>query len=166
MTFNLVKNLLTQYRLRLQFLNMRMKKILFSLLFIWIIVIQPSFGQNDPTKILIQEYIHQSEKQKKTGVIMLGAGLGSTILGAVMVGTAWGGGSEFVGGAGVVLLTAGSISTLVSIPILVSSASNGRKAGKLSLGIGEVVQSRANIPGIAKPYPALNFSLPLNSKNP
>lgn len=94
---------------------------------------------------------------------MLGTGLGAAILGTAMVGAAWGGGSEFVGATGVVLMTAGTISTLVSIPVIVSSASKGRKAGKLSV-------ITANAPLVRLPedapryYPAVHFSYPLTSR--
>lgn len=126
-----------------------------------------SFGklhaQDSTNKILIEEYIKQSENQKKTGLIMLGAGVGATALGTVMFALAWSGGSEVLGGSGVVLFTAGAISTLVSIPIIISSASKARKAANLS------IQSRS-LPGIQPNgissviYPALNLSIPLNSK--
>lgn len=121
------------------------------------------YAQDSSNKVLIEEYIKQSEKQKKTGLIMLGAGLGATVIGTVMFGIAWSNGSEIVGGSGIILFSAGAISTLVSIPILISSASTARKAAKLS------VQSRS-LPGIQPNgfsnviYPALNLSIPINSK--
>jgi hypothetical protein len=121
--------------------------------------------QSQETKILIEEYLRQSEKQKKTGLIMLGAGAGSVILGTVLFGTAWNSGSNFAGGASVFLLTAGGISTLVSIPVLVSSASNGRKAAKLGIGT-----TRLEVPGssvfLQKTYPTWSISIPLNSQKP
>jgi len=121
------------------------------------------YAQDSNNKILIEEYIKQSEKQKKTGLIMLGAGVGATVLGIVMFGVAWSGGSEVAGLTGIGLFTAGAISTLASIPIIISSASIARKAATLS------IQSRA-LPGIQPDglssviYPALNLSIPINSK--
>lgn len=121
------------------------------------------YAQDSTNKILIEEYIKQSENQKKTGLIMLGAGVGATALGTVMFALAWSGGSEVLGGSGVVLFTAGAISTLVSIPIIISSASKARKAAKLS------IESRS-LPGIQPNgissviYPAINLSIPFNSK--
>ncbi len=110
---------------------------------------------------LAEEYLKQSEKQKKTGLVMLGSGIGAGLLGTVMFGAAWGGGSEFLGVSGVTLMLAGTISTLVSIPVIVSSASKGKKAGKLSLGI--VTISSAHPTRInSQNYPALNFSMPLH----
>lgn len=120
-------------------------------------------AQNQETKFLIEEYLRQSETQKKTGLIMLGAGVGATVLGTLMIGVAWSGGSEAVGWTGVVLFTAGAVSTLASIPIIISSASKARKAANLS------IQSRS-LPSIqptglsAVIYPELNLSIPLNSK--
>jgi hypothetical protein len=137
-----------------------MRKLLFFSLLIWTGLTQPLIAQQDPNKLLIEEFLRQSEKQKKTGLIMLGTGLGATVIGTAMFGAAWGGGSEFVGVTGAILFTAGSISTLVSIPILVSSASNGRKAGKLSLVTGRI----PNLPNTATStglYPAVSFSIPL-----
>lgn len=116
-------------------------------------------------KILVEEYLKRSEQQKKTGLIMLGAGAGSVLLGTVLFGAAWNNGSDFAGGASVILLTAGSISTLISIPILVSSASSGRKAAKLGVGASQV-----KVPGLSgftqKTYPAWSISIPLNSQKP
>lgn len=121
------------------------------------------YAQESSNKILIEEYIKQSENQKKTGLIMLGAGVGATALGTVMFGLAWSGGSEAAGWTGIVLFTAGAVSTLASIPIIISSASKARKAAKLS------IQSRS-LPGLQPNgissviYPAINLSIPFNSK--
>jgi hypothetical protein len=120
------------------------------------------YAQDSSNKILIEEYIKQSENQKKTGLIMLGAGLGATLIGTVMFGSAWSTGSEVVGVSGAILVTAGVISTLVSIPIIISSASKARKAGQLSLDLNtaRVLTPGGNSPSI---YPGLKLSVPLNS---
>jgi hypothetical protein len=119
--------------------------------------------QSQENKILMEEYLRQSEKQKKTGLIMLGAGAGSVILGTVLFGTAWNSGGNFAGGASVFLLTAGSISTLVSIPVIVSSASNGRKSAKLGIGTTQLVAPSSS--GFSqKNYPTWSISVPLNSQ--
>ena len=120
------------------------------------------YAQDFSNKILIEEYIKQSENQKKTGLIMLGAGLGATVIGTAMFGSAWSTGSEVVGISGAILVTAGVISTLVSIPIIVSSASKARKAGQLSLDLNT---ARVLTPGgnSASIYPGLKLSVFLNS---
>ncbi len=121
--------------------------------------------QSQENKILIEEYLRQSEKQKKTGLIMLGAGAGSVLLGTVLFGTSWNSGSNLAGGAGIFLFTAGSISTLISIPILVSSASNGRKAAKLGIGTTQLTAPNSREGG-QKTYPSWIISIPLTSQKP
>ena len=122
-------------------------------------------AQSQERKILIEEYLQRSEKQKKTGLIMLGTGVGSVILGTVLFGAGWNDGSEFAGGSGAVLIAAGSLSTLISIPILVSSAASGRKAAKLGIGTAQLGNP---IPTgfYQKTYPALHFSIPLTPQKP
>lgn len=122
-------------------------------------------AQTNENKILIEEYLRRSEQQKKTGLIMLGAGLGSVLIGTVLFGVGWSDGSDVAGGSGVLLMTAGSISTLVSIPILVSSASNGRKAAKLGISTAQIAPPLPN-GFFPKTYPAVSFSIPLNSQKP
>lgn len=136
-------------------------------LILLIVLLCLSFGnlyaQDSSNKILIEEYIKQSENQKKTGLIMLGTGLGATVIGTVMFASAWSNGSEVVGVSGAILLTAGVISTLVSIPIIISSASKARKAANLS--IQSRTLPRIHPTGIsAEIYPAINLSIPINSK--
>lgn len=138
-----------------------MKKLIFLFLFISVSFAKPVFAQQDPNRILIEEYIRQSEKQRKTGLIMLGTGIGASILGTAMFGAAWGGASEFVGVTGVTLMLTGTISTLVSIPVIVSSGLKGRKAGKLSLITAQIPQL-GPLSNSAGYYSALSFSIPLS----
>jgi hypothetical protein len=141
-----------------------MQKFL-TLLALFLVFSQNLKAQNAESKFLIEEYLRQSEKQKKTGLIMLGAGAGSVLLGTVLFGTAWNSGSNFAGGASAFFLVAGSISTLVSIPVLVSSASNGRKAAKLSIGTTQLAAPSSKWGG-QKTYPTWIISIPLNSQKP
>lgn len=141
-----------------------MQKFL-TLLALFLVFSQNLKAQNAESKFLIEEYLRQSEKQKKTGLIMLGAGAGSVLLGTVLFGTAWNSGSNFAGGASAFFLVAGSISTLVSIPVLVSSASNGRKAAKLGIGTTQIA-ALGSMRGTQKTYPTWIISIPLNSQKP
>lgn len=134
-----------------------------TLLALFLVFSQTLKAQNAEKKFLIEEYIRQSEKQKKTGLIMLGAGAGSVLLGTVLLGTAWNSGSNIAGGASAFLLAAGSISTLTSIPILVSSASNGRKAAKLGIGTTQLAAPSSRGGGRIT-YPSWIISIPLNSQ--
>lgn len=140
-----------------------MNKFLLVLISLFLFLPKTQAQQSQESKILIEEYLDQSERQKKTGLIMLGTGVGSVLLGTVVFGAAWNSGSNFAGGASVFLLTAGSISTLISIPILVSSASNGRKAAKIGIG---TTQLAAPVTGgfPQKTYPTWSITIPLNSQ--
>jgi hypothetical protein len=138
---------------------------LFLILSFFLAFIFQSQAQSQERKILIEDYIQRSEKQKKTGLIMLGTGVGSVIIGTVLFGTGWSDGSDFAAGSGAILMAAGSITTLISIPILVSSASNGRKAAKLGIGTARLSEPIPN--GFyQKSYPALHFSIPIHSQKP
>mgnify|MGYP006980370911 CR=1 FL=1 len=96
---------------------------------------------------------------------MLGAGLGSVVVGTILFGTGWSDGSDVAVGSGAILFTAGSISTLVSIPILISSASVARKGAKLSMGTSRISSVQSS--GFSyRAYPVLSFSIPFNSQNP
>ncbi len=119
-------------------------------------------AQNQETKFLIEEYIKQSEKQKKTAIIMMGAGAGAMALGALIANTANDLDSPAVGG-GIVLFFAGSASVIIGIPIIVSSSAKARKAGQLSLGLNSA--RVINPEGSTKTtYPALKISVNLNSE--
>lgn len=138
---------------------------LFFLLAFFLIATPIVNAQNQETKILIEEYLKRSEQQRKTGLIMLGAGLGSVVVGTVLFGTGWSDGSDVAVGSGAILFTAGSISTLVSIPILISSASVARKGAKLSMGTSRI-SSIQPFGYSSQAYPVLSFSIPFNSQNP
>jgi hypothetical protein len=138
------------------------KKIFFTFALVFLVSFK-IFSQYQKNRILAEEYLRQSERQKKTGLIMLGAGVGATVAGTVMFFAAWGGASAAVGTTGVILFATGSVSTLASVPIIISSASNGRRAGKLSVSSEKSDLSQTLGKG-AKFYPALNFSYPIYSR--
>ncbi|MEB2774907.1 hypothetical protein SYJ56_06295 [Algoriphagus sp. D3-2-R+10] len=118
------------------------------------------FAQNENQKSLIEEYLRQSENQKKTGIIMISAGAAAAALGLLIATSSnWYGYGLDTGGF---VFLAGSVSAIVGIPIIISSASKARKAGKLSLDLNtaRVIHQR----GTSNPtYPALKISIPLYS---
>jgi hypothetical protein len=118
-------------------------------------------AQNLDTKFLIEEYVKQSEKQKKAAIIMIGAGAGTAALGLLLAYSANNLSDPALGVAGALLLV-GSASAIIGIPILVSSASKARKAGQLSLVLNSArVMNPEGSPQMI--YPALKISVPLNS---
>lgn len=142
-----------------------MKKLLLLLVILTPLLTKSVFAQQEFNKLLVEEYVRQSQTQKKTGLIMLGAGIASTIAGTSMFIAAWGGASAAVGTSGVILFTAGSLSTIFSIPVIISSAAKGRKAAKMSL-VSEKVIYFQNQGALSASYPALNFSIPFHSLKP
>lgn len=117
-------------------------------------------AQNQDTKFLIEEYIQQSERQKKTALIMMGAGVGTAALSILIGSLADWDSPAYTGSAN--LAFAGSASTIIGIGILVSSASNARKAGQLSLELNSARIINPEAPS-QMIYPALKISIPLNS---
>lgn len=71
-------------------------------------------------------YIQKHHKQKVTGWVLMGMGVGMAIAGTAMVSQQ----NELndTDNVGTFLLVAGGASTIASIPILISSGSNKRKA--------------------------------------
>ena len=96
-------------------------------------VIEPSTEKSQ--KEMYDFYISKHKKLKKTGLILLGAGVVATGVGYAI---AYNGSlydDEFTAGAGLAL--AGVLTTISSIPVLIISGSNKRKANAIE-GSGEV----------------------------
>lgn len=78
-------------------------------------------------------YSQKAKKQKRTGWILLGTGIAATVVGSAIMANnfyIWGGSEDedrgFAAGTG--LFLAGSMATIASIPVLIISGSNNRKA--------------------------------------
>jgi hypothetical protein len=100
-----------------------------------------SFSQVKDTasaRILKEDYLQKSKRQKTTGLVLLGIGAAFTITGVVIINN----NNDNVldpdqlagAGAGAGVFLIGAVSTIVSIPFLISSASNKKKAMKFSTG--------------------------------
>jgi hypothetical protein len=137
-----------------------MKKLILILAFL-LSPFPELFAQNQDNKLLIEEYLRQSENQRKAGIIMIGAGAGTAALGVLLAVFSNDWDSPAFGG-GVILFVAGSASAIVGIPIIVSSASKARKAGQLSLVTDSARVINPNVSSF-NIYPALKISVPLNS---
>lgn len=59
---------------------------IFIILASFLLVSPKLFAQNQEEKLLMEEYIRQSENQRKTGLILLGAGLGAVAIGSAIGG--------------------------------------------------------------------------------
>jgi hypothetical protein len=116
-------------------------------------------SQDQTNRLLIEEYLQQSEKQKKIGLTMLAVGGGASLLGLVLAASSddW---DDVSFGGGIILMMAGATAMVVSVPILISSASKARQAAVLSVGTQTV--RVINQKPYSNTYPALSISLPLN----
>jgi len=131
------------------------------LLALFLIAVPQLQAQNQDNRQLIDEYLRQSENRKKTGTTMLAIGGGAVGLGLILAfsSNSWYD-SSFE--AGTIITGLGLTLAVISVPVLVASASSARKAAQLSVGAKTAQMSNPNGPSL-KVYPALNLSIPLNS---
>jgi hypothetical protein len=133
------------------------------LLALFLIAVPQLQAQNQDNRQLIDEYLRQSESRKKTGITMLAIGGGAAGLGLILAfsSNSWYD-SSFEAGA--LLSGVGLTLAIISVPVLVGSASSARKAAKLSVGADTAQVINPKGPSL-QIYPALNLSIPLNSTN-
>ena len=86
---------------------------------------EPDSSRNTSNQELYDYFITKHKKQKKTGLILLGSGLAATGVGIIIMNS---NGFDDAGLGGFWLFTAGSLTTISSIPVLIISGSNKRKA--------------------------------------
>lgn len=94
-------------------------------------ITEPQTDQS--TQNMYNFYSFKAKKQKTTGWILLGTGLAATVGGSAIMANnfyIWGGSEDEERGlaAGTGLFLAGSMATIASIPVLIVSGSNNRKA--------------------------------------
>lgn len=137
-----------------------MAKFILVLAF-FLLATQKLKAQNQDQRFLMEEYLIQSEKQKKTGITMIIAGLGTAGIGLLIAASSDWDSSGFASGG--ILFLAGSASTILGVPIIVSSAATARKAARLSVQAdsSRLIYSDGSSVGI---YPTLNLTIPLNSR--
>jgi hypothetical protein len=133
--------------------------LIFSLIFMISLNLQ---AQDNGREFLIKEYLKQSEKQKKTGITFLLVGSGMMAAGIIATGIS-SNSSDSGDGIGPYLILVGIPITIIGVPIVISSASKARKAAHLSLGTQTV--RGLTLPQTQKVYPALTFTVNLNSSN-
>ena len=139
-----------------------MKALFLTLIIVWSGVFHSILAQQNSNKFLIEEYLQQSEKQKKTGWTMIGVGAAALGLGTVIAFAS--NDLESTGFAtGGILFIAGGASTILGIPVLISSSAKARKAARLSLGTETVSQINSDMIFSGKSIPSLTLSIPLNS---
>ena len=73
-------------------------------------------------------HYEKHKKQKKTGFILLGSGVAATLAGVLIGSNSDSWSDEANLGTGAILVTAGALTTISSIPVFIVSGSNKRKA--------------------------------------
>lgn len=120
-------------------------------------------AQEQGNRLLIEEYILQSAKQKNIGLTMMIAGTAATGIGILMANNAYWDEAAF--GAGILLTLGGGASTLIGIPVLISSGVKARRAAELSLQAVRV-QDPTILGQKTKVFASVGISIPLNTKKP
>lgn len=88
--------------------------------------IEPSNTQSN--KEMYDFHYEKHKKQKKTGFILLGSGVAATLAGVLIGSNSDSWSDEANLGTGAILVTAGALTTISSIPVFIVSGSNKRKA--------------------------------------
>jgi hypothetical protein len=148
-----------------------MKKLLITLSLLVGLAFQ-TFSQVSETNYK-QDLLAKSQRQKKTGFILLGAGGAALALGGILaasgteevvncIGTlncTGSDGDEWA--AGTVLAIAGGLAMLGSVPLFISSGNNKKTASQLSLNSKPIYLPRNTHNG-PRSHPALQLTIPLN----
>ena len=139
-----------------------MKKIIL-LLTLLISGFQYSQAQDQGNRLLIEEYVQQSENQKRTGLAMVIAGSAAMGIGYLIAINASLDDTDFATGS--FLLLGGGASILIGIPILISSGVKARRSAELSLQATKI--QNPLIPGSnSKVFPSIGISISPNTKKP
>lgn len=120
-----------------------------------------------------QNHLEKSQNQKKTGWIMLGVGGAAVVLGGIL---ATSGSSEIANclgtfnctgsdgnewAAGAVLVIAGGLAMVGSVPFFISAGNQKQKAARLTL-VTKPIYLPKNTHNGPRSYPAITLTLPLN----
>lgn len=117
-------------------------------------------AQSQENKVVIEEYIRQSDNQKKAGITMVIVGSVSTVLGVLLLNETWYNENSTGTSLGFIMTLGGSASTLIGIPIVISSGVKARSAAELSLQAVRI-QSPIGPRRMIKAFPSLGISIPI-----
>ncbi len=116
----------------------------------------PCFSQNiDKTG-----YLQKSKNQKTAAWILLGGGVGISVLGLTQINVAGSNSGTVNNTTGTAILATGVVASLTSIPFFVASQKNKKKALSLSFKT-EKMQQLIHAGYVNKYVPSLNFTIGL-----
>lgn len=112
-----------------------MKKLL--LIFVLALISYAGYSQTEKQDFSKEHYLQKSKNQRTAGWVLLGAGAGIGIIGAIVSAEAltedWFFGDSKKSDTGLIIGAVGAASSLASIPFFISARKNSRKAAQLSL---------------------------------
>ncbi|RIW16992.1 hypothetical protein D0X99_04245 [Algoriphagus lacus] len=142
-------------------------KVLILVLILSLGLIHPVLSQEVDSLSQRETLLELSKKQKKTGFILLGGGVGAAVIGGALFASnfcLFGGCSsqqDALAGTGGILFILGVGSAIASIPVLINSGKTARRAMELSVKSSPIYLPPKSHNG-PKSYPALQLSIPLN----
>ena len=112
-----------------------MKKLL--LIFVLSMIFFGGYSQTEKQDFSKEHYLQKSKNQRTAGWVLLGAGAGIGIIGAIVSAEAlsedWFFGDSKKSDTGFIIGAVGAARSLASIPFFLSARKNSRKAAQLSL---------------------------------
>jgi len=137
-----------------------MRKSLITLLLI-LFVLPCTLGQqlNSEKRAKQETYLEISQRQQKTGWILLGTGAATTVIGIAAFSNSWDSGSDSTTDLFGFVMLGGLISTFSSIPFFISSGVNKRRANRIAFSIYSQPYMNFELTGLTlKPQPAIKIA--------
>lgn len=121
-----------------------MKKNILVLLFAHVTVICLSQTVDNTTPSIEKNYLQKSKNQKIAAWILLGGGIGVSVIGLTQINVAGSDNGSVNNTPGTVLLATGLAASLTSIPFFISSQKNKKRALALSIKTEKMLQLTKN----------------------
>ena len=129
-----------------------MKKLL--LIFVLTMISLGGYSQTENQDFSKDYYLQKSKNQRTAGWVLLGAGAGIGIIGAIVSAEAltedWFFGDSKKSDTGLIIGAVGAASSLASIPFFISASKNSRKAAQLSLESQRYIIPGKEISGVQR----------------
>lgn len=129
-------------------------------------LILPAYSQDNTSSGDKEALIALSKKQKKTGYILLGGGVGAAVIGGALFASnfcIWGctNESEALAGTGGILFILGTGAAIASVPVLINAGKTSKRAMELSANSIPIYLPTRSHNG-PRSHPALQLSIPLH----
>lgn len=134
-------------------------------MFLISILVLGNAGYSLSQEMTNQDYLELSEKQKKTGLILIGGGAAFMVTGAILFSENFclgdcGGSADTMSTIGAIMVAVGGVAVIVGIPTLINSGTTAKKASQLSLS-NQQLYFPTNANQMPKSYPVVTWKIPL-----